>query len=325
MLLPSKCGVRELPELNGGVAMPALSLAAFWFALACCALATARVWATVIPLPFGLRHSQLALAGDGGRTQGVFVTSEPRASAGATSDRQFELISQLVLGALLVSLAARGIGTGHAPLTDLWEFTVAFAAAVSGFQLAFQWRSTRTGAAASADVALQPLVLLLLAFAAALPARIEPLAPALRSGNILVAHVAVMVIAYGALTVSFGAATLQLLQQSRYRSSRLPDARSLDEIAYGAVVVGFPLLALGIALGAYWASSAWGRYWGWDPKETSSLITWLAYGVYFHLHSLRRWSGSRSAVVLVVAYGCVLFSYFAVNFWVTGLHSYAGG
>jgi ABC-type transport system involved in cytochrome c biogenesis permease subunit len=134
-----------------------------------------------------------------------------------------------------------------------------------------------------------------------------------------------MVIAYGALTVSFAAAVLLLLQGRSRRFARLPDARAFDEIAYGAVVVGFPLLTLGIALGAYWASSAWGRYWGWDPKETSSLVTWLAYGVYFHLHSLRRWSGRRSAGVLVIAYGFVLFSYFGVNLWVSGLHSYAGG
>jgi cytochrome c-type biogenesis protein CcsB len=301
--------------------MEGMSLAAFWFALACCALGTALAWAAVIPLPSGLRRAQFALAGNGGQAGGLFLGSEPTAEAGATGHGRTGLLSRIVLGALLVSLAARGFATGHAPLTDLWEFTVAFAAAVSAFQFAFGRRT----AAASADVALQPLVLLLLVFAAALPSRIEPLAPSLRSGNILVAHVAVMVIAYGALTVSFAAAILQLLQHSRHRLSRLPDARSLDEIAYGAVVVGFPLLALGIALGAYWASSAWGRYWGWDPKETSSLITWLAYGVYFHLHSLRRWSGSRSAVVLIVAYGCVLFSYFAVNFWVSGLHSYAGG
>lgn len=301
--------------------MVRMSLVAFWFAFACCALGTVLAWANVIPLPFGLRNTQFALAGNGGQADRSFLASESSTAAGVTSHRRSGFISLIVLGALVLSLTARSFATRHAPLTDLWEFTVAFAAAVSAFQFAFQRRS----GAANADVVLQPLVLLLLAFAAALPSRIVPLPPSLRSGNILVAHVAVMVIAYGALTVSFGAALLQLLQGSGRRFSRLPDARSLDEIAYGAVVVGFPLLALGIALGAYWASSAWGRYWGWDPKETSSLITWLAYGVYFHLHSLRRWSGRRSAVVLVGAYGCVLFSYFAVNFWVAGLHSYGGG
>jgi ABC-type transport system involved in cytochrome c biogenesis permease subunit len=133
-----------------------------------------------------------------------------------------------------------------------------------------------------------------------------------------------MVLAYGALTISFAAALLQLLQSSRHRVGRLPGWRTFDDLAYRAVVVGFPLLALGIALGAYWASQAWGRYWGWDPKETSALLTWLAYGVYFHLHGLRRWAGNRSAIVLILAYGFVLFSYFAVNLWVSGLHSYAG-
>ncbi|HZP57392.1 MAG TPA: cytochrome c biogenesis protein CcsA, partial [Dehalococcoidia bacterium] len=88
--------------------------------------------------------------------------------------------------------------------------------------------------------------------------------------------------------------------------------------------VGFPMLALGIALGAWWANSAWGRYWGWDPKETSALVTWLIYAGYLHARGLRGWKGKRAAGILVVGYVGVLFTYFAVNLWVSGLHSYAG-
>ena len=298
--------------------MESLSLAAFWAAVASCALATVVAWT---PVFFGsprVPHPGLATA-----PAGFWRSSLPLGAATATSaDRRLsELPSWITLGALLVSLGARGLAAGRPPLGDLWEFTVAFAGAVSIFQHVFE----RRAAGANANVALQPLVLLLLVAATLLPSRIEPLGPSLRSGNILVAHVAVMVVAYGALTVSFGAALLQVVQGSSRRFVRLPAARRFDEIGYRAVVVGFPLLALGIALGAYWASTAWGRYWGWDPKETSSLVTWLAYGVYFHVHSLRRWSGRRSAFVLMLAYGCVLFSYFGVNLWVTGLHSYAGG
>ena len=110
----------------------------------------------------------------------------------------------------------------------------------------------------------------------------------------------------------------------RLMASELMAQEVLEEVGYRAVIVGFPLLALGIALGAYWANSAWGRYWGWDAKETSSLVTWLVYAGYLHMRGLRRWQGMRSAVLLVVGFLAVLFTYFGVNLWVSGLHSYSG-
>jgi cytochrome c-type biogenesis protein CcsB len=108
------------------------------------------------------------------------------------------------------------------------------------------------------------------------------------------------------------------------RFARLPDAEALGEVAYWSVLVGFPLLTLGIALGAYWANRAWGRYWGWDPKETSAFITWLVYAGYLHARGLRGWEGKRAAYLLLGGYCAVLFTYFAVNFLISGLHSYAG-
>ncbi len=98
----------------------------------------------------------------------------------------------------------------------------------------------------------------------------------------------------------------------------------MEEIANRSVLVGFPLLTLGVILGAYWAHSAWSRYWGWDPKETSALVTWLIYAGYLHARNLRGWKGKGSAWLLVIGFGAVLFSYFAVNLWISGLHSYAG-
>ncbi|MGH8248772.1 MAG: cytochrome c biogenesis protein CcsA, partial [Gammaproteobacteria bacterium] len=76
--------------------------------------------------------------------------------------------------------------------------------------------------------------------------------------------------------------------------------------------------------GAIWAQAAWGRYWGWDPKETAALVTWLIYGVYLHMRGVRNWSGTPAAAVLVVGFGAVMFTYFVVNLIVTGKHSYAG-
>jgi cytochrome c-type biogenesis protein CcsB len=158
------------------------------------------------------------------------------------------------------------------------------------------------------------------------PSEVRPLVPALQANRILGIHVTTMMLAYSALSISFGAAVLYLAQAdaSGRRIARLPDAETLGEIAYWSVLVGFPLLTLGIALGAYWANTAWGRYWGWDPKETSALLTWFVYAGYLHARGLRGWEGRRAAWLLVVAFGAVLFTYFAVNFLISGLHSYAG-
>jgi len=161
------------------------------------------------------------------------------------------------------------------------------------------------------------------------PSDVKPLVPALQANRILGIHVTTMVMAYSALSVSFGAAVLYLVRSARPalaegRFARLPDAATLDEIAYWSVLVGFPLLTLGIALGAYWANSAWGRYWGWDPKETSALLTWFVYAGYLHARGLRGWEGKRAAWLLVAGFLAVLFTYFAVNFLISGLHSYSG-
>jgi ABC-type transport system involved in cytochrome c biogenesis permease subunit len=129
---------------------------------------------------------------------------------------------------------------------------------------------------------------------------------------------------YAALSVSFGSAVLYLAQGKTRRFARIPSRHVLESVAEWSVMIGFPMLALGIALGAWWANSAWGRYWGWDPKETSALVTWLIYAVYMHAHHLKAWRGERSAWLLVLGYAGVIFTYFAVNIWVAGLHSYAG-
>jgi cytochrome c-type biogenesis protein CcsB len=159
------------------------------------------------------------------------------------------------------------------------------------------------------------------------PSNITTLLPALQSNRILGIHVTTMVLAYSALSMSCGASVLYLMQVvpgGGRRFARLPDPETLAETGYWSVLVGFPLLTLGIALGAYWANTAWGRYWGWDPKETSALLTWFVYAGYLHARGLRGWEGKRAAWLLILGYVAVLFTYFAVNFLFRGLHSYAG-
>jgi cytochrome c-type biogenesis protein CcsB len=245
----------------------------------------------------------------------------------------------LAVAALTASLAARWAAAGRPPYANMWEFTVGFGWGALLFYALFDARARwRTEGPEAQSVGLVLLPVSLAMFAASLaffPSELHPLIPALQANRILGAHVATMMLSYAALSVSFGAASMYLVQarpasasggaaSERRRFARLPSAGTLEEIANRSVLVGFPLLTLGVSLGAYWAYSAWGRYWGWDPKETSALVTWLIYAGYLHAHNLRGWRGSASAWVLVLGFAAVLFTYFAVNLWVSGLHSYAG-
>jgi cytochrome c-type biogenesis protein CcsB len=227
------------------------------------------------------------------------------------------------LGLMTASLAFRAVAVERPPLGNLWEYTLALGWGIllftAAFETAFRERSL--------GVVMVPGAVAMMAVALVFfPSEVRPLVPALQANRILGIHVTTMVLAYSALSISFGAAVLYLAQAGMdgRRFARLPDTETLGEIAYWSVLVGFPLLTLGIALGAYWANSAWGRYWGWDPKETAALLTWFVYAGYLHARGLRGWEGKRAAWLLIAGYGAVLFTYFAVNFLISGLHSYAG-
>jgi cytochrome c-type biogenesis protein CcsB len=174
-------------------------------------------------------------------------------------------------------------------------------------------------------IAFLPLgvALFLVGYAETLPSAIEPLVPALDNAPLLTIHVAMAMISYGIFAVSFAAGVGYLVQGTEDRHSWLPSHKVLDEVAYRAVIIGFPIFATMIILGSWWASIAWGRYWGWDPKETSALVTWLIYAVYLHARNQRGWSGRPSALILVIGFGAVLFTYFG-NLFFSGLHSYSG-
>ena len=105
---------------------------------------------------------------------------------------------------------------------------------------------------------------------------------------------------------------------------RLPSATTLDLVAYRFTAFAFPIWTFAVIAGAIWAEAAWGRYWGWDPKETWAFITWVLYAGYLHSRALPRWQGRRAATVGLVAFVALMFCYFGVNLWISGLHSYAG-
>jgi cytochrome c-type biogenesis protein CcsB len=164
-------------------------------------------------------------------------------------------------------------------------------------------------------------------FSTGVNSKIHLLLPALKS-NWLIALVVTCFIGYAAFAVSFGISILYTARESKQNvddgaRSLLPDLRRLDELNYQMVLFGFLWLSLGIITDSVWADLAWGAYWSWDPKETWSLITWLIYAALLHARAMKGWRGGRVAWLSVIGFGCVLFTYFGVNFLLGGLHSYA--
>jgi cytochrome c-type biogenesis protein CcsB len=267
-----------------------------------------------------LARRESALAFEGGPAgssvlsgQTVEVTRGPSGLAGYGS-----LIAWLALIFISAALVFRTIAVGHGPFANMYEFSVAFA---WGILAAYVYFERRYRLRMLGLIAL-PVALLLLLYATTIPSTAEPLVPALQNNLLLTTHVAVAIVAYGGFAVAFAAAVLHLVA-SYTGSRRLPRLELLDEISYRAVVIGFPFLTLVIVLGALWANVAWGRYWGWDPKETASLVTWLIYGAYLHARVVRGWRGNRAAWLLVAGFAATLFTYFG-NLFFGGLHSYSG-
>ncbi len=220
---------------------------------------------------------------------------------------------------LTASLTVRWVVAGHGPFSNQYEFAVSFGwgTMLAFFYLERQYKPRTTG------VFILPVALAILLYALIFTkSAIPDLVPALQNAPLLTAHVAVAVVSYGAAAVSFGAALMYLIQKVR-RVSWMPEQQVLEDMSYRAVTISFPFMVLVLVLGALWAHSAWGRYWGWDPKETASLVMTLIYGGYLHARVVAGWRGTRSAVLLIVGFVSVLFTYFG-NYFLTGLHSYGG-
>ena len=267
-----------------------------------------------------------ALATAGGPAVSVGTTSVGTTSIGTTgtSATSAGSIGQVFIWASMVLLAigliARAYLVGRGPWGNLYEFSVAFAfGTLAGYLYLGRRYNIRAIAFLPVGVAV-----FLLGYAFTLPQEISPLVPALDNPPLLTIHVAMAMISYGIFAVSFGAAVGYLVQGRENRVSWLPPAKVLDEVAYRAVIIGFPIFATLIVLGSWWAAIAWGRYWGWDPKETSALVTWLIYAVYLHARSQRGWAGRPAALILVIGFAAVLFTYLGGNLFFGGLHSYSG-
>jgi cytochrome c-type biogenesis protein CcsB len=272
-----------------------------------------------LPRPFAARKPAFA-----GVVTGSFVdrtatrpgAGEEPASSISRSARFLGLVAVGLLGAALVT---RGIAVGRGPWGNMFEFTVAFGFTIlAGYLLLERRYPIRSMGFIPFAVALA-----LLLYASSLPSDVQPLVPALNNAPLLTIHVGMATIAYGIFATSFAAGVTYLIQGQADRFSWLPSHKVLDEVGYRAVIIGFPIFATMIILGSWWASIAWSRYWGWDPKETSALVTWLTYAVYLHARNRKSWAGRPAALLLVVGFGMVLVTY-SGSLWFSGLHAYSG-
>ena len=221
------------------------------------------------------------------------------------------------------------LGMGHAPLSNMFESLVFFSWCIVLLYLLWErkLKSKIIGAFA------MPFAFLAIAYASLAPGvsdRIDPLIPALQS-NWLHAHVITCFLSYASFALSCAVSVMYLIKMRKNENgekengvlSFFPPLESLDTSVYKTISVGFPLLTIGIVTGAAWANYAWGSYWSWDPKETWSLITWFVYAIFLHARFAREWRGKRTAILSIIGFASVIFTYFGVNYVLSGLHSYA--
>jgi len=265
----------------------------------------------------------------------AWIFKKPQAGKAATAATVAAVIGNTA-GFLMRWSESHKLGFGYVPLSNLYESLVFFALTIGAVYLVIEYRyKNRTIGAFAA-----PLAFLCMAYASLAPNmndRIQPLIPALKS-NWLIAHVITCFLGYAGFAVGFGISLMYLIslilmyfaRQSRKEDGNtlleyFPGLNVLDELTYQMIMFGFLFLTIGIITGAVWANSAWGTYWSWDPKETWSLITWFIYATLLHARLMRGWSGRRIAYISIAGFMAVLFTYFGVNFFLSGLHSYGQG
>jgi cytochrome c-type biogenesis protein CcsB len=293
------------------------------------ALYSLAVVAFCAQLAFGRRPvRELVGAGNAPAPQPV-----PESEQGRRWGQAALALTTLGAGAHAAVLVTRGLATDRLPWGNMYEFATAtvLVAVVAYVVLAVRSPGLRH----IGLFVLAPVVLSLVLIGLYLYAEAGPLVAALRSSWLAV-HVSTAILGFGIFFVS-GIASVLYLVRSRYESrvtagtapgtgivSRLPDAAALDRVAHRTAVFGFPIWTFAVIAGAIWAESAWGRFWGWDPKETWAFIAWVVYAAYLHARTTAGWRGRPAAWVNVVGLGVMIFNLLYVNLVSTGLHSYGG-
>jgi ABC-type transport system involved in cytochrome c biogenesis permease subunit len=214
----------------------------------------------------------------------------------------------------LLALITRTIIAGRLPLANSIEFMLWFAMITVVLYLIYE---RKIGMKEAGGAVMLIAALLMLAVAVLMKGQlgvVTPLMPALKSPW-LTSHVITAAIAYAAFALAAGLAVMQLLKTA---------SKVSQETIYRIVASGFVMLSITIVLGAIWAEQAWGSYWSWDPKETWALVTWIIYALYLHLHRRLGWKGKTASIMVIAGFVLVLFTFFGVNYLLSGLHSYAG-
>ncbi|SDD43520.1 c-type cytochrome biogenesis protein CcsB [Actinokineospora iranica] len=238
-------------------------------------------------------------------------------------------VALTVLGAVLhlASLVLRGLATERAPWGNMYEYGAAamLVAVVTWLVLMRKFDVRRLGA-----FVLTPIVILMFLGGTVLYTEAAPVQPALQS-YWLVIHVSAAAASSGLFLVP-GVVSLLYLVKVKHDADpakfarlgpRLSDADTLDRLAYRTTIFAFPIYTFGIICGAIWAEAAWGRFWGWDPKETVAFVAWVVYAGYLHARATAGWRGSRAALINTIGFAMVVFNLFFINLLVTSLHSYA--
>ncbi|MFD1544398.1 c-type cytochrome biogenesis protein CcsB [Nonomuraea guangzhouensis] len=218
----------------------------------------------------------------------------------------------------LGAIVTRGLAVDRWPWGNMYEFVVAICfAAVTAF-LGTQLRQNVRflGAFVMVTAALGLGFAVKVLYTAA-----GPVVPALNSYWVAI-HVTAAILASGLFVLAGVSGILYLIRGDGV--SRLPSRADLERVAHRAIVFAFPVWTFAVIAGALWADKAWGRYWGWDPKEVWAFITWVAYAAYLHARVTAGWRGRAATIVQLVAFGCLLFNLVGVNMFISGLHSYSG-
>ena len=231
----------------------------------------------------------------------------------------------------LGAIVSRGFADGHYPLANMYEYSsmLALVAVIVFLLMTVRWPVASLGGGVALFV-----VVALMGIGYGLYQSPEPLVPALQSYWLKI-HVTSMMASSGILVSSFVFAALYLVRDrsasvkswlhGTAAAARLPSLETLDRLTFRAILLGFPIWTFGTMAGAIWGEHAWGRWWGWDPKETWAAITWMIYAIYLHAHTLRAWRGRRTALIATAGFVSILITLYAVNLWIVGLHSYARG
>ena len=228
------------------------------------------------------------------------------------------------------ALVLRGVWAGRVPWGNMYEYALGLSL---GALVVFLVISLRRDVRWLGIFVVTPVLLLLGIAIVVLYSEAAQLVPALQS-YWMVLHVPTAIIASGAFTVSAATATLSLVRSRAERkagdapvtglAAKLPSAERLRALTHRVVMFGFPLWTFTVVAGAIWAENAWGRYWGWDPKETWAFITWVVYAAYLHARSTAGWRGDRASWIAIAGFIAFLINFFGVNLFAGGLHSYSG-